>query len=298
MTDYEFLFVVEGVSAESDRDVGVVFDEFDGLLSAHRGQQLLTVSGDGAGAVDAAHRLSVRLRRALPAVRLVRVDPDLVGVTDIAERTDRTRQNVLQWINGERRGRQVFPEPEGTAGRSLVWRWGEVNAWLRAVGEGDDVHVPLREEALAIDVMLPLWQKAMDEGRPVVAVIVPQDDRTDDRVAVAQLLHGALHDDSVMRTVSALPRIEQSRLIVACALPTDKLRTVLEQIAIHDVAGLLATRVEAGELRLIGVASRELPGTRPIAELGLSQEATVGDLLLQLAQGDGEETSSTPLALA
>ncbi|MFC4493883.1 helix-turn-helix transcriptional regulator [Streptomyces ovatisporus] len=298
MTDYEFLFVVEGVSAESDLDSGVVFDEFDGLLASHRGRQLLTLSGDGAGAVDAAHRLSVRLRRALPAVRLLRLDPDLVGVADIAERTGRSRQNVLQWIKGERRSHPPFPEPEGTAGRSLVWRWGEVNAWLRALGEGDDVHVPLREEALAIDVMLPQWQKAMDEGRPVVAVVVPQDDRTDERVATAQLLHGALQDASVMRTVSALPRMEQSRLVVACALPADKLGTVLEQIATADVGGLLATRVGEGELKLIGVASRDLPGTRPISELGLSPEATVGDLLLQLAQCDDEDPSPTPLAVA
>ncbi|OEV14278.1 hypothetical protein AN218_00005, partial [Streptomyces nanshensis] len=84
--DYEFLFIVEGVSAESDLDVGVVFDEFDGLLASHRGRQLLTVAGDGASTVDAAHRLCVRLRRALPDVRLVRLDPDLVGVTDISER--------------------------------------------------------------------------------------------------------------------------------------------------------------------------------------------------------------------
>ncbi|WP_181768583.1 helix-turn-helix transcriptional regulator [Streptomyces albidus (ex Kaewkla and Franco 2022)] len=296
--DYEFLFVVEGVSAESDLDVGVVFDEFDGLLASHRGRQLLTVSGDGSGAVDAAHRLSVRLRRVLPAVRLVRLDPDLVGVADIAERTRRSRQNVLQWTKSERRRSETFPEPEGTAGRSPVWRWGEVNAWLNAVGEGDDVHVPLREEALAIDVMLPQWQRAMDEGRPVVAVVVPQDDRTDERVAIAQLLHGALHDAAVLKTVSALPRMEHSRLVVACALPTDRLRTVLEQITPEDMSGLLATRVDEGELKLIGVASRALPGTRPIAELGLSQEATVGDLLLQLAQGDGEDSSPTPLALA
>jgi predicted DNA-binding transcriptional regulator AlpA len=261
---------------------------------------LLTVSGDGDGAVDAAHRLCVRLRRALPAVRLVRLDADLVGVADIAVRAGRSRQNVLQWVDGERRGEQPFPEPEGMAGRSLVWRWGEVDAWLRSIGEGDDVHVPLREEALAlaIDVMLPQWQKAMDEGRPVVAVVVPQDGRSEERAAVAQLLNGALDDASVLRTGSAPPRVEPSRLVVACALPTDRLRYVLGHIARHDVGGLLATRVDGAELRLIGIASRALPGTRPLEELGLTQDATVGDLLLQLPHGEGEDAAATPLALA
>jgi hypothetical protein len=296
---YEFLFIVEGITAENDLDVGVVFDEFDGLLTSHRGRQILTVYGDGTDAVDAAHRLSVRLRRALPAVRLLRLDPDLVAIPDIAMRTDRTRQNVLQWVNGERKSDKPFPDAEGTAGRSLVWRWGEVHAWLREAGLSDDaLHVPLREEALAIDVMLPQWQRAMDEGMPSVKVLVPQDGRTGERVAIAHLLNDALHDESVLATVSALPRMERSRLVVACALPTDKLRTVLEQIAPDDVAGLLATQVEDGELKLIGVASRELPGTRPIAELGLSQEATVGDLLLQLAQTDCGETSPPPWVLA
>lgn len=42
-------------------------------------------------------------------------------MSDIAERTGRTRQNVQQWVK---------PPPEGSAGRSLAWRWAEVNAWL------------------------------------------------------------------------------------------------------------------------------------------------------------------------
>lgn len=293
--EYEFLFIVEGISPESDLDVGTVFDDFDGQLSSHQGQCFLTVSGLGDHAVDAAHRLTVRIRRALPAARLLRLDPDLVGVPDIAERTGHTRQNVQQWANGARRADQPFPVPEGTAGRSLVWRWGEINAWLRGIGEGDDVHVPLREEALAIDVQLPLWQQALDDGRPLVKILVEQDDRVRERAAVARMLEGPLHDARVLAIVSALPRTEPDRLVVACALLTDKLRTVLEQIAPDDVTGLLATRVEDGELRLVGVASRMLPGTRPISELGLSAEATVGDLILQLAHQ--ENPSPAPLTL-
>jgi predicted DNA-binding transcriptional regulator AlpA len=294
--EYEFMFVVDGVSAEDDAAVGVVSDEFDGLLSSHRGVQLLTVSDSGVSAVDAAHRLVVGLRRALPAMRVLRLDPDLVGVPDIAERTSRTRQNVLQWVGGERRKGRPFPPPEGTAGRSLVWRWGEVNAWLREIGEGDEVLAPLREEAHVIDVMVPQWQRAMDAGPPVIKMLVPQDERLPDRAATAALLDGALRAPGVLETVAALPRSDPDRLIVTCAVLTDRLDFVLEQIAPDGVSGLLAVRVDDGELQLIGVASRALPGTRPIAELGLSGAATVGDLVLQLTHGG--VASNVPLALS
>lgn len=162
--EYEFTFVVDGIAAEDDLAVGVIFDEFDGLLASHCGKQLLCVSGGGDNAVDAAHKLVVGLRRALPAVRLLRLDPDLVGVLDIAERTGRSRLDVLQWVNRESRKDRPFPQPEGMIGRSRVWRWGEVNAWLRAIGESGDELAPLRDETLEIDVMLPQWQQAVDDG--------------------------------------------------------------------------------------------------------------------------------------
>jgi hypothetical protein len=162
--EYEFLFVVEGIDVDDDRAVGTVFDEFDGLLTRHHGRHLLDVAGTGANVVEAAHHLVVRLRQALPDMRILRLDPELVGVSDIAERTGRSRQNVLQWVGGERRADRPFPKPEGAVGRSLVWRWAEVNQWLNLIGAGDGSSAPLREEALLIDLMLPPWQQDPEEG--------------------------------------------------------------------------------------------------------------------------------------
>lgn len=295
MTQYEFTFVVEGVTVASDPDVGVVFDEFDGLLSVHHGRHLLVVGAEGRTAPDAAQRLTARLRGALPHIRLVRLDPDLVGVSDIAERVGRSRQNVLQWVKGERRPEPPFPEPEGTVGRSPAWRWGEVNAWLAAFGEGDGLRAPTREEALAVDIQLPGWQRTMDRGRPLVKMLVAQDERAGERTEVARALDGVFHDAQVQKTVAGLPRTEENRLVVVCAVLCDPLRTVLDEIAPDDVAGLVAVRVE-NELKLIGVASQGLSGTRPIGELGLSTAATVGDLVLAMTASD--LASSAPLALA
>lgn len=294
MTEYEFTFVVEGVSVASDLDVGVVFDEFDGLLCAQHGRQLLVVGAEGRTAPDAAQRLTARLRGALPHIRLVRLDPDLVGVSDIAERVGRSRQNVLQWVKGERRAKPPFPLSEGSVGRSPAWRWGEVNAWLAEFGEGDELRAPTREEALAVDVQLPGWQQAMDHGRPLVKMLVAQDERARERTEVARALDGVFHDAQVQDTIAVLPRTERHRLVVVCAVLSDPLRTVFDEIAPDDVAGLVAVRLE-NELKLIGVASQGLSGTRPIGELGLSSAATVGDLVLALASSD--QTSSAPLAL-
>ena len=163
--EYEYVFVVEGASVTDGPDVSVVLGEFDGLLATHRDGQLLAVSGGGSDAVDAARKLVARLRRSLPHLRVLRLDPDLVGVPDIAERTGRSRGVVREWAEGDRCDAGPFPAPEGTAGRSPVWRWGEVNAWLAALGEGDAAGVPLREEALDVDVMLRRWQRAREGAR-------------------------------------------------------------------------------------------------------------------------------------
>jgi hypothetical protein len=98
--------------------------------------------------------LVTRLTAALPALRVCHLDPDLVGIPDIAQRTGHSRQNVLQWVNGERNGSRRFPAPEGAAGRSLVWRWVDVNGWLTPLGLGDGAVRPTRAETALIDVML------------------------------------------------------------------------------------------------------------------------------------------------
>ncbi|MGW3570539.1 hypothetical protein ACWDSL_42870 [Streptomyces sp. NPDC000941] len=137
----------------------------------------------------------------MPALRIIRLDPELVGVGDIAERTGRSRQNVLQWVGGERRGDQPFPEPEGSVGRSQVWRWAEGNQWLNLIGVGEGASAPLREEALLIDLMLPQWQRELDQGLPLVKLFCVQDEWRAERTAVMRALEDALRQPATMRTV-------------------------------------------------------------------------------------------------
>lgn len=154
MTEFEFIFVVDGVSVDDDRAMTILAGEFDGVLSASHGRTRYAVSGTGADGVDAAARLVSCLTKKLPAFRVLHVDPDLVGISDIAERTGHSRQNVLQWVKGERNGSRPFPAPEGTVGRSLAWRWADVNDWLTPLGLGDGTSRPTRAEATLIDAML------------------------------------------------------------------------------------------------------------------------------------------------
>ena len=141
--EYEFVFVVDGVSVDDVDAVGIVLAEFDGLLTRHKNRHLLDVAEFGEDAIEAAHCLVARLRRALPAMRLLWLDPEPVGVGDAAE--------------------QPFCGPEVTARRSPVWRRPEAGAWLNWIGAGGAPAAPLREEALLIDLMLPQWQRSGDD---------------------------------------------------------------------------------------------------------------------------------------
>jgi hypothetical protein len=152
--EYEFVLVVDGVSMDDGAAVATLADAFDGVLSWNRGLHRLAVSGTGRDSYEAASRLVSSLTAALPGLRVIRLDPELVGISDIAQRIGHSRQNVQQWVNGERNGNRPFPAPEGCAGRSLVWRWADVNEWLRPLALDDEAVRPSREEAARIDVML------------------------------------------------------------------------------------------------------------------------------------------------
>jgi predicted DNA-binding transcriptional regulator AlpA len=164
--EYEFLFVVDGVSADDDEAVVVLVQSFDAVLSSSAGVHRLAVSGVGVGAVDAAERLVRSVSSAVPTLRLLRLDPELVGVSDIAERTRHSRQNVQQWVNGERWANRKFPQPVGSVGRSLAWRWADVNEWLVAMGEDDGGRRPTLEDYVVINAALMEWNARADiDGR-------------------------------------------------------------------------------------------------------------------------------------
>lgn len=103
----------------------------------------------------AAHRLIARLRPLLPGARPVRLDQDLVSITDIAERTGRTRESVRLLADG-RRGPGGFPAPIGTVGDGIrVWPWTVVVDWFReSLGHDLDERGVPPAVAARVDAML------------------------------------------------------------------------------------------------------------------------------------------------
>jgi hypothetical protein len=81
--EYEFLFVVDGVSIDDDEAVATLADAFDGVLSWNRGLYRLAVSGLGRDSREAAATLVSPLNAALPGLRVVRLDPEPTGIPDI-----------------------------------------------------------------------------------------------------------------------------------------------------------------------------------------------------------------------
>lgn len=167
--DYEFLFVVDGRSMELDDTVARLIESFDAVVSWNRGCCRLAVSWEGASGEDAFGTLIEKLALVAPELRVLRLDPELVDIADIARRTGRAVPEVEQWTHGDSFAVGPFPSPEGTPGRSLVWRWAEINEWLTPLGLGDGAARPSRAEAARIDVSL--LDQAKIPAFPVAATL-------------------------------------------------------------------------------------------------------------------------------
>jgi hypothetical protein len=153
--DYDFTFVIDGTDVDDDEVVTILADQLDAMLFRGAGVDLLRITGDGEDAVTAARDAVIACKVRVPSIRFRRIDPDLVGVHEIAKRANRSRQNVNQWISGERHADlSPFPKPEGVTGSTRVWLWTEVNDWLRQLDLADDLELPSRPEIVEIDYML------------------------------------------------------------------------------------------------------------------------------------------------
>jgi hypothetical protein len=90
---------------------------------------------------------AIRDVESVPPVRVERVEhDDLLTISDIARRLDRTRESVRLLVEGKR-GKGGFPEPVLGTGRWRFWRWSDVLAWL------DDVPGSEIERARVIDAV-------------------------------------------------------------------------------------------------------------------------------------------------
>ncbi|WP_166980768.1 hypothetical protein [Paramicrobacterium fandaimingii] len=117
--------------------------------------------------IDAFHHLAADMNTI--GVHILRIDPDLVNVSEIALRLDVNRETVRLWARGRRRG--GFPPHFSDVGDSQIWRWVEVYEWAAS-------------HLLAVD----------DEERPLPADVV-------------DMLNGDLAHERSGRSVSARDNI-------------------------------------------------------------------------------------------
>lgn len=116
---------------------------------------------EAADAEAAAFTLADRVTNAVPVAVPVRVDQDLVAISDIAERIGRSRESVRLLVEGKR-GPGSFPAPVGVVGDSIrVWPWAVVVEWCNMeLGKDLGERGIMPEEAAVVDACLAARKRA------------------------------------------------------------------------------------------------------------------------------------------
>lgn len=135
MTQYEFALVVEGFDPRNDEHVSALAKVAPEVTaSGWQGNALLEFSIRGKSGLSALKKARANVERAIPGSRVLSLAEDLVGIPDIASRTDRTEESIRQLVSGLR-GPGGFPTARGILkGGSKIWRWSDVVPWLLKQG--------------------------------------------------------------------------------------------------------------------------------------------------------------------
>jgi hypothetical protein len=136
LTSFRVTVIFDGVDLESDSVLEALSNDPELYWSSESDISSASAVVEADSALAAADSVIVRTLFLVPTARPLRLDEDLVSTPDIASRIGVTREAVRKWANGSRGD---FPMPRGTVGGGIrVWRWAEVNEWLRRIlGLGD-----------------------------------------------------------------------------------------------------------------------------------------------------------------
>jgi len=112
-----------------------------------------TTTVEAPTALKAADIVTRKVTERVSTARPVRLDEDLVGISDIASRVGVSREAVRNWANGTRQAN--FPLPRGVIGDShRVWAWADVNKWLlQNLAFGDSGEFPSAHDAALINAL-------------------------------------------------------------------------------------------------------------------------------------------------
>lgn len=133
MTVHRFMLIVEGPDLQDEVHVDALFEAGcnDATVGRVGATQYLDFDRKAETLANAVFEATEAIEAAVPGVRVVHLEPDdLVTMSDIAERTGRTRESVRLLINGKR-GPGGFPPPATHfKSRNRMWEWQEVTAWF------------------------------------------------------------------------------------------------------------------------------------------------------------------------
>ncbi|MBN7792444.1 helix-turn-helix transcriptional regulator [Microbacterium esteraromaticum] len=144
MENYALCVVVNGFDLDDEfQNAGLECLSYDAIVSRTGGVTRIDADVPALSALDALMQLIADLRSI--NVTVVRVDPDLVDVSEIAERLGVTRESARLWSTGARR--KDFPQHYAVVGATRVWFWADVHEWAlqNRIAAGD---APLASNAV------------------------------------------------------------------------------------------------------------------------------------------------------
>lgn len=133
MTTHEFTLIVEGPDLQEESVLDALFEV--GLDDATVGRigtlQYVDVDQESEDFAEAVFSATEAIEQAVPQARVTHLEPDdLVTMSEIAERSGRTRESIRLLISGDR-GPGGFPAPATHfRSRQRMWRWQEVAVWF------------------------------------------------------------------------------------------------------------------------------------------------------------------------
>ena len=128
--DFEFSFIVEGFDID-DPLLERLYSAFDDVGATDQlGRTTIEFVVEAVSPASALRDTLFRFQTAFPEVVVVRLDRDLVNVSEIADRISRTPESVRLLVNGSR-GAGKFPVASGVLpGGTRIWEWAAVYKWL------------------------------------------------------------------------------------------------------------------------------------------------------------------------
>ncbi|MQA98791.1 MAG: hypothetical protein GEU78_00620 [Actinobacteria bacterium] len=133
MSSYNFTLIVEGADLQAEDAQDALFGAGcdDATFGAVDGIQYAEFDREAGSYGQALTSAIAAIESAIKGARVLHVEPDeLVTISEIAERVDRTRESVRLLISGER-GPGDFPAPAShVRTRNRLWRWPDVQRWF------------------------------------------------------------------------------------------------------------------------------------------------------------------------